>query len=65
MGTINWDRVAELRSPLLILMAIAAVAIGVFQIPIVGVIAGWIWIGVGLAFVAWATDGSAQARGRT
>lgn len=59
--TIRWERVADLRTPLLIIMAIAAVAVGLFQIPSIGTmplgtVLGWVWIGVGLAFVAWAGD---------
>ncbi len=58
---VKWERLAVLRSPVLVLLALAAVCVGVFMF---SVPAGWIAVGVSLMFVAYVTDGPAAGERR-
>lgn len=50
---IKWERLRSLRTPLLMVLAFAMIAVGTFKIyeP-----AGWIVIGLSLIFIAFVTD---------
>lgn len=68
MGTIRWERLSSLSTPVLMILAIlvlvGGVSTGAFLICLP---AGWITVGVlgglGLAFLAWVTDGG-ETHGR-
>lgn len=62
-ATVRWDRLAGLRTPVLMLLAFAAISAGVFMIYVP---AGWIAVGLALMFVAVVTDteGSTGDRSR-
>lgn len=50
---VKWERLAVLRSPVMVLLALAAICVGVFML---SVPAGWIAVGVALLFLAYVTD---------
>jgi len=66
VGAVRWDRLAALRTPLLMILALVVltggVGTGMFLICLP---AGWITVGIlgaaGLAFLAWVTDDDSRA----
>lgn len=52
--TIKWERLALLRTPVLMLLGLAAITVGAFRSPWPWV--GWIVLGASLVFVAYVTD---------
>lgn len=61
-GTVKWERLAGLRTPVLMMLAFASIAVGVFRIYTP---AGWIFVGLALLFIAYVTDPEAVPGGRT
>lgn len=58
---IRWERLALVRTPLIMILAFACIAIGVFMF---SVPAGWITVGVMGIFLAYVTDPEAIRGGQ-